>query len=739
VLKPGGVYLITGGLGGLGLVVARQLAELAGARLVLAGRRGLPPRDSWPDLLAADQAGGEPADEAVVRQIRAIGDIEAAGGQVLAVACDVTDEEQLRLAKGEIERSFGPVDGVFHLAGVAGGGMLETRTRADAARVFGAKVAGTYLLDQVFAPPLMVLYSSIAAISGDFGLGDYAGANAVMDSFAAARWAGGQHVVSVNWPPWSDVGMAFDVDAPAILGSLRRGTDAEADAGPGAPVPVRHPMLRSRLDAADGSVTFEVELTPDLWVVNEHRIHGMPIMPGTGIVEFVRAGFEVVTGEPRAEITDLLLLELLMVTDGMDARLQLSPDGDGGYGVLVTGSDGHQYVRGHVRPAAPPASGPAQPRHDLAAIRRECPQDTTPDFDGHIGFLSFGPRWFNIARRVAGPSTEIVTVELPPDFTADLDGYYLHPSMLDASVAVGQDITVKGSYLPFSYDRITVRGPLQARVHSIIRHLDHGTGDVSVSDIVIVDDDGTELVEIERFTLLGVDSTTGDSRFAGTPLAQLGAAADQAPAGGPPAGGPLAQTPAGAIDVPASAPGPAGAGAEELMSGGVSTAEGCEALRLILANIPAGGAVAGAAGPQVIWCPEGLPERMRNAARVTRAALADQLTDAPAGGTRDLATRYVEPATDAERALARLWADALGIDRVGAEDDFFDLGGNSLVAVQLVSRIAQRFRVEASVAQLFDARTVRGLGASIEASLLQKVAELSEEEALETLKTLEEE
>jgi acyl carrier protein len=130
---------------------------------------------------------------------------------------------------------------------------------------------------------------------------------------------------------------------------------------------------------------------------------------------------------------------------------------------------------------------------------------------------------------------------------------------------------------------------------------------------------------------------------------------------------------------------------------------------------------------------------MRNAARVTRAALADQLTDAPAGGTRDLATRYVEPATDAERALARLWADALGIDRVGAEDDFFDLGGNSLVAVQLVSRIAQRFRVEASVAQLFDARTVRGLGASIEASLLQKVAELSEEEALETLKTLEEE
>jgi acyl carrier protein len=97
---------------------------------------------------------------------------------------------------------------VFHLAGVAGGGLVEVRAQEAVEGVLAPKVLGTYVLDRVFRPPLLVLYSSITAITGDYGQSDYAGANACLDAYAQAQWGAGRHVVSVNWPQWTDVGMA---------------------------------------------------------------------------------------------------------------------------------------------------------------------------------------------------------------------------------------------------------------------------------------------------------------------------------------------------------------------------------------------------------------------------------------------------------------------------------------------------------------------------------------------------
>ena len=79
-------------------------------------------------------------------------------------------------------------------------------------------------------------------------------------------------------------------------------------------------------------------------------------------------------------------------------------------------------------------------------------------------------------------------------------------------------------------------------------------------------------------------------------------------------------------------------------------------------------------------------------------------------------TPYAAPETDTERAIAELWRDVIVVDQVGIDDDFLDLGGDSLVAVQLVGRIASRFKTDVSVAQLFESRTVRTLAASIESA-----------------------
>jgi acyl carrier protein len=305
---------------------------------------------------------------------------------------------------------------------------------------------------------------------------------------------------------------------------------------------------------------------------------------------------------------------------------------------------------------------------------------------------TFGPRWQGcIRRRWSGPEMEIVSIKLPEQFHADLADFGLHPAALDCAVSFGQIITGDGSYLPFSYDEVTGHGALPAEFVSIIRHLDDTSGDVTSADITIVDPGGREIVRIRRYTRIRIDNA-----FTGDP----------SPA-------------ADAVTKP-----------EEQTDGLVTAEQGEEALRQILgAHV----------GPQVIWCPEGLGKRMRRSARLNRSAIAEEVT-AQTGGTevpRTLTTPYVDPEGELELALAELWSDSLGVERVGAEDDFFDLGGNSLFAVQLVSRIGHRFSIDASAALLFDSRNVRTLAAAIEKILLEKVTALSEDEAAQAIRGME--
>jgi acyl transferase domain-containing protein len=658
VLKERGVYLVTGGLGGLGLVLAEQLARWVRARLVLIGLEVLPERADWPKVLAAFPGGTAAA------KIRGVQAVEAAGGEVLVAAADATDEARMRALREATESRFGPVDGIFHLAGIAGGGMLETRSRDDAQQVIGSKILGAYLLDRIFAPELFVLYSSIAAVTGYFGLGDYAGANAALDAYAQARWAEGRRVLSICWPAWSGTGMASKIEQPEILAELSSSTAAEATTVR----PVGHPLLRRRSEYPDGTVTFELDLTPQLWVLADHRLSGVPTMPGTGIVELIRAAFQDVTGEPTAQIENLVFLQPLACTAGLTAQLELRPAGRR-FAVKLVGSDGAEYANGRLGPIPP---GPA-PRHDLAALRGRCPADAAPRFDGTAGLVEFGPRWQVAGSRRAGEGAELVGVALPEEFAADLGDYCLHPAMLDWCTGVGQILRGDADYLPFSYDKIIIRAPLPARAFSYIRHLDDTTGDVTSADISIMDGSGSELVSVEGFA-----------------MAQPGGAGPGGPAGA-----------AGQ----AGAPGAADAAPSDRQ---VSVAAGCEALRLVLGS---------GLGPQVIWSPGGLDQALRRATKVTRAAIAERMTAASgsvSGSARDLEVPYAEPTTDLERQLAALWADTLGVERVGIDDEFIELGGNSLFAVQLTRRIAESFAVRASVALLLDSPTVRTLAAAIE-------------------------
>ena len=216
-LREGGVYLITGGYGAIGLEIARALASAVHPKLVLVGRGAVPPRELWQKHMALHGR-----DDEVSRKIRAVQALEESGADVMTARADVASEAQMREVVGAAHSRFGRIDGVFHAAGVAGGGVMQLRTAEAVAAVMRPKVAGTRVLERVLSdarPDFMLLCSSLNAVTGGAGQADYAAANAFLDAFARYQTVRSDtFTVSVNWDTWRDAGMAAAARPPGELG-----------------------------------------------------------------------------------------------------------------------------------------------------------------------------------------------------------------------------------------------------------------------------------------------------------------------------------------------------------------------------------------------------------------------------------------------------------------------------------------------------------------------------------------
>jgi acyl transferase domain-containing protein len=194
-LRERGVWLITGGLGGVGLALSKHLARTTQARLVLTRRRPWSREDD-----------GESGTAAALR------DLEAAGAEVLVAIADVTDQAAMEAVLAQARDRFGRISGVIHAAGIVTPEPVDRKSTASAARVMEAKVRGAGVLDAIFAddpPDVMVLCSSLAAVLGGIGLIDYSAANAFLDAFAARRSLQRPGLtVSIGWDGWHQLGMA---------------------------------------------------------------------------------------------------------------------------------------------------------------------------------------------------------------------------------------------------------------------------------------------------------------------------------------------------------------------------------------------------------------------------------------------------------------------------------------------------------------------------------------------------
>ncbi|MEV2240431.1 SDR family oxidoreductase [Micromonospora sp. NPDC049891] len=663
-LRDDGVYLITGGLGGIGLALAEHLARSVRAPAIgLLGRTPMPPEETWSQWLTEHDA--DDPTSVRIRRLQALRDL---GARPMVLRADVTDLAQTTRAVDELRARFGALSGVVHAAGLPASGLLAGMSRADADAVLAAKTRGTLVLDAVCGrDPLdfVLLCSSRTAILGGPGQLDYCAANAFLDTFAATR----DGATAVAWDTWRDTGMASDPAGGADIG---------------------HPLLHRRLRRTATVETFRTTITTaDSWIVDEHRMQGHGLVPGTTYLEMVRAAVAPHAGRREIEFRDVLFIAPVIVPDGQEREMITT---------VERGDDGVLSFRVHSRGAAgqqehcvgtvvlhDPVERPRRAVGELLdacdvreviegedALRRRLRLDFAAE-GGLIRFAVHG-RWRCLTRIDVGTTGMIATLDLPERYAPDLDTYLLHPALLDVVGGASRVYAAEGYYLPFWYGSLRFVRGLTGRMtcHIRVREGGDSSGETLTCDADVHDEQGRLLVRMRDFTMKRVHDP-----------ASMRDEVERAAAAGPD-------------------PSPAGLATLLDPAGGLTVAEGGDLFDRILAIDPL--------PAQVVVSARDLAAAQRAAAAIDPARLAAELAEATAPATLhprpDLDIPYEEPAPGAEADIAAIWREVLGIERIGRNDDFFALGGHSLAAVQIGTKLRARFGVELTLRDFFDQPTV---------------------------------
>ncbi|WP_095980633.1 SDR family NAD(P)-dependent oxidoreductase [Melittangium boletus] len=657
-LRERGVYLLTGGLGALSLVVAEHLAGTVRARLALVGRTGLPPRDTWTKWLAELMPGDQTR-----QRIEAVLSLEARGAEVMVLQADVADLERMKEVTREVKERFGAIHGVIHTAGLLHDGLMQVKAADSARNVLAPKVLGTMVLEEVLAhEPLdfLVLYSSISSVLGLTGQVDYGAANSFMDAYAQARNArGGPFTVSINWDGWP-MGLAM-----GVINKLAAQAPVSA--------PELHPMLGRCVSRQEDQVVYAMHFsTARHWVVEEHRVGGQAVLPGTGYIEMVRAALEDFAGLSGVDIQEMNIQAPLWVKEGeeKEVRTVITRQGEAYRFKVVSAASAWGEWRDHVTGTAVALSGSQPERHDVEELARRCGGEERDGREVPVlsPLISHGAHWKSLSRLRIGPREAMATLELADHHLDDLPRLKAHPALMDLALGFGLFSLGGGAWLPFAYKGLKIHGPMPRKLYCHTRYGPSGQNEVASFQVTVMDERGQVLVEVDDYSLRQVGEETVKALGEGPGSA---VAASGAKPGGP------------QVDV-------------------IQAEEGVEAFRRILRQKL----------PQVVVSTRDLRSRFQDGTLDLLAEF-EKTSVKPSQPRPTLGTAYVAPRDETERMLVDIWQKALGLEQVGVHDNFFELGGTSLTAVQVLSKMRAALKVELSAASLFGNPTIGDLSASL--------------------------
>jgi acyl transferase domain-containing protein len=595
-VRPGGVYVLVGGTGGVGLALARHLAALPGVRLALMSRSvDARSPEEW-----AARIGIAPAD-------------------LLAIPLDISEPSSVVRAMADVMREFGDLDGIFHLATGEAAGLHDVLDTPTLARALHAKVRGAEALvatvpsiDVDERPRFVAVVSSLAALVGGPGQALYAAANAAAESIAVAGSTSGDvRVMTVALDRVRGVGLA---------------------------------------DPARGA-SYVIDMAPWSWLAREHRSAGQGYLPGAAELDILlRAAADELGSEALTVSALSLLRPAPLADDGSDRFwVRSADDGDAGRRFeLQTGDDGgtRRLAEARIRAAAGDrAHDPRWARRDMAALRARCPRAVPVEAPADGAIL--GPRWAAVEALFEGEGEWLADIALPAVAEADDFPGPLHPALLDVALSAAVGAAGCAGFVPVRYAALELAAgwPLPSRLVSHVRGGRTGPDQARFS-VAVTNRDGDPVLlldsyELQRATLGAGDAGSRQRAPAPLRLEALGAGLDPA-----------------------------------------------EAASLLCAAVEADGHPA-------LWCSAGdLPRAIADAQRAS------------------LARREPAPLSASPDPVAAVIAEVLGVDMVAPDDDFFALGGDSILALDVVARLNERApgRTPLSPADLYSAPTPRALG-----------------------------
>jgi hypothetical protein len=520
-----------------------------------------------------------------------------------------------------------------------------------------------------------------------------------MDAFAQNRThSQNKLTLSIDWDGWKEVGMAVNA-----LTAEEEPTSFSEEFSPDSLEPVDHPLFDHYVKVSPDKEIYGTNFSPqNHWVLDEHRVMGQGTVPGTAFIEMTRAAVAPIAKGKDIFINEIYFVTPLLVPDETETEvrtvIEKKKDLTTGYSIKIqsrfpnysnlqeSGSiqKGWQiHAQGEVTFKEPENS--ENHNHDINAVKTRCTEIELPvahtKDQQEESPIRFGPRWLgNLESVFAGDGEYLLCLKLPHQFESDLESFVLHPSLLDNALSffTGES-GHKGNYLPFGYKGTHIHAPLTPVIYSHMTPLENNEGKATIGfKVTIMNEAGECLIEIEEYSLRLFDMTSAPK----SPEKQKRSLPQESPPNDP----------------------VKRLRKEYLDKTGMLTKEGIQLFARILDNKYA------ADMPEIIVSTYNLDTRIdevNNSFSTDLTTLDEHRDTSPTLHPRpNISTSYKAPDNETEQILVEIWKPLIGIEKIGIHDDYFELGGDSLLATQVISRVKEILGVNISIATLFDKPTI---------------------------------
>ena len=586
--------------------------------------------------------------EPTSQRLQRLAELEALGARVEVIVADLARPADVIRSVDEVEAELGPVRGAIHAAGTLHDRLIGLVEAAEIEFVVGAKARAAVVLASELerrGSELLVLVSSTSTVLAPPGQVAYVASNAVLDSLAGQH--GDLRVVTVNYGAWTGTGMAQRVAQSQRLGF-------------GSGKSVTHPVFEQRTVTGDGSYAVIGHLsTSHHWLLDEHRsAEGIAVLPGTGHLELLLAGSAIALGTTGpVSLASVSIHEALVVPDDTIVAVRVSVAVRGERTFVELESDDGPSIGWHVHSSAEVVE-PPQPEMEPGGVEASVGLITADAMERQRSHLRLGVRWQPHTTAFIDDDTAVARLELDPVVSPDHDVWRMHPAVVDVATGLAVRLArAEGSndlLVPVGYDTVTSYARVPTSVQAVATRRSHTTGTVPKVDIHLYDSLGRGVLAIEGLQLWTVDPSR----------------------------------PLGAVRRDDPVVGGLGSLADLAESLGIRPDEGVALFDQILAS--------------------GRSRLLASSVDLDQL----QVAEAPAGAAGHHEPAHMSIGSQGANALERvaaIWEELLGVSNVLPDDNFFDLGGHSLIAIRLMSRLQRELGVRLQLTDILESPSLQAL------------------------------